>query len=89
MPGLIAPPLPAGVELLWQAFAELHGTRRGSGFGLDPIACADVLAWQRMSRTRLTPWEVETLLLMDRAALVALQSETEPQDLEGGEQDEH
>ena len=55
----------------------MHATRSSNGFGLDPITHAELAAWQYLHRVRLTPWEVDTVLQMDRAALVALQAETQ------------
>lgn len=37
--------------------------------GPGPISYRDVLAWQQVSRIALTPWEVDTIMELDRAAL--------------------
>lgn len=79
-PDLETRPIPDGAGLLVQTFFDLHATRGSNGFGLDPITHLELWAWQRMHHVRLTPWEVETLLLMDRASLLALQSESLPAD---------
>lgn len=76
---LEATPIPEGAGLVAQTFFDLHATRSSNGFGLDPITHLELWAWQRMHHVRLTPWEIETLLLMDRAALTALQSEPNPE----------
>ena len=64
-PRLAAAP-PAGAGLLWLAFCECA---RPVGMGPGAIPAAEIEAWQRLSRVSLTPWEVDTLRAMDRAAL--------------------
>lgn len=32
----------------------------------------EIIAWQKAMNVRLTPWEVETLLHLDRAALAEM-----------------
>lgn len=65
-------PLPAGVAHLWDAFVALSATRAPAFEGLAAITCTEIEAWQRLHGLRLTPWEVETLLAVDRAARSAL-----------------
>ena len=65
-------PLPAGVAHLWDAFVALSATRAPAFEGLAAITCTEIEAWQRLHGLRLTPWEVETLLAVDRAARGAL-----------------
>ena len=50
-------------------FMDLHTTRPSGGFGPSAIPISEINAWQRAMSTRLTPWEVETILYLDRAAL--------------------
>jgi hypothetical protein len=59
--------LPSLVRPIWQAFEALCGTRHDGA----PIALTEIEAWQRLNGVPLTPWEVETLLAMDQAALSA------------------
>lgn len=56
--------------MLWQVFTELNATRQG-GIGPSRIALQDYLAWQQLHDVSLTPWEIETLIEMDIAALNA------------------
>lgn len=71
-PELELPPIPAGAEMLWRTFQELSGARMPGGFGAANLTLQDIAAWQSLMRVRLTPWEVETILAIDRAALAAL-----------------
>ena len=63
-------PIPSALAPLWMAFLQL-ATARGGGMGAQPIAVSDVDAWCRLSGARLTPWELDTLLLLDATALAA------------------
>ena len=64
-----ATPLPPTVATLWSAFVALSGTRMPvADGGMAPITFGEIEAWQRLTGVRLTPWEVETLLAVDRAA---------------------
>ena len=65
-------PVPPGTEALLHAFEQLHAARPAGGFGIAAIPMSEIIAWQQAMGVRLTPWEVETLLYLDRAALVAL-----------------
>lgn len=53
-------PLPRAGAALWQTFLDLRG---GAG-----VTHAEIEAWQRCNSVRLSPWDVETLLCLDRAA---------------------
>lgn len=61
--------MPPGTESLWQAFNELSGARVPGGMGIGPITLSEIAAWQGVFGVRLTPWEVETILAIDRAVL--------------------
>ena len=54
------------------AFMDLHTTRPSGGFGPSAIPLSEMIAWQSAMNLRLTPWEVETLLHLDRAALAEM-----------------
>lgn len=69
-PRLAATP-PRGVEHLWLAFLDLHGSRQ-SGFGAAAIAPSEVAAWCALRGVRLTAWEVETLTAVDRAVVAVM-----------------
>lgn len=61
---------PAGAAL-WETFCELAAARP-AGMGPGAVPMAELQAWQQLHGVRLTPWEVGTLLAMDRAALAAM-----------------
>lgn len=72
VPQLDAPEIPECVEFLLSIYIELAACRGGSGFGVNPITHLDILAWSHLNRIELTPWEVDALLAMDRAALAVI-----------------
>jgi hypothetical protein len=73
-----APPaLPLGARLIWRAFLELHKTRGALGFGPASITYAEIFAWQRVMHSRLLPWEVDALRLVDDAFLTSLDHKPE------------
>ncbi len=45
--------------------------------GPGAIGYPDLAAWQHLNRVELSPWEIDALIDMDRAARAALQ-ETKP-----------
>jgi hypothetical protein len=63
------PPVPPGCEPLWGAFAELSAARPTGGAGVAAITFSEVVAWQQAFGVKLTPWEIETLLALDRVAV--------------------
>jgi hypothetical protein len=66
---LAAPPCPVGCEELWHIFGQLHGCRGSTGFGPARISYLDLDAYQRVTGTKLVPWEVEAIRRADRAYL--------------------
>ena len=68
-PELEIPPVPRGTERIIETFNLLHSARPAGGFGVSPIPVSEIVAWQRAMRIRLTPWEIETILRIDRAAI--------------------
>lgn len=42
----------------------------------QPLTYTDLDAWCRLTRTTLTPWELETLTLMDATALATAHRNT-------------
>lgn len=60
-----APPLPTGCAALWHDFLELHTSRGSNGFGAARITYADVHAWQIVSQTSLSLWELDCILNTD------------------------
>lgn len=63
--------VPSAASELWAVFLEL-GNCRPSGFGgMSAVPQTEIQAWQANHGVRLTPWELETLAAMDRAAINA------------------
>lgn len=60
-----APALPEGLETLWLNFLELHSCRGSSGFGVSRITYTDIDAFQRVSRTMLSPLEIDLIRKAD------------------------
>lgn len=56
-------------------FLTLHFARPEGGLGPSAIPISEVLAWQEAFHVQLTPWEIETILYLDRAALREMQIE--------------
>ncbi len=65
---LARPPQAAGVVV--NAWLELASAAQ-SGMGRVPVPPSEIAAWQANHRVRLTPWEIDTLVAMDRAAQAA------------------
>ena len=55
--------------MLWQAFNELG--RPGSDSGFNYISQQEIQSWQANHKVRLTSWEIDTLLALDRVAAAA------------------
>jgi hypothetical protein len=63
------PAIPSCVTYLWDTFMSLSSARRSGGFGASAIALTDMEAWARMNRVSFTPWEIDTILVMDATML--------------------
>jgi len=63
--------LPRHCEALWHAFVDL-GSARPAGMGASAIPPSEIAAWQALHGVRFSPWELDTLAGMDRAALSAI-----------------
>jgi hypothetical protein len=61
---------PGSAAAIWEAFVALNAARP-VGMGPSAIPPSELLAWQQLHGVCLSPWEAETLLAMDRAALAA------------------
>jgi hypothetical protein len=70
-PRLVPAEIPLEVSAVWGAFLSLTLSRR-SGMGLSPLTLVDIEAWSRMNGVQLTPWELDCLLEVDRATLLAV-----------------
>lgn len=60
---------------LWAFYGALAGTRPQAFSGVAPLSAADIEAGARLFGVELSPWEAETLLLLDaavRAEIAAL-----------------
>ena len=57
--------LPAEMTHLWQYFLQLNAKRTSGGMALNPIADAQVLAWQQRHHIVLTPFESECIDALD------------------------
>ena len=64
-----APALPAGCDLLWSDFLELHECRGSNGFAPSRISFADIDAWQRVQGIRLPAWRIAAIRAADSAFL--------------------
>lgn len=69
-PLLLHRPPPACANV-WDAFAMLHAARP-VGMAPGAITPSEIVAWQQLVGVTLNPWEVETLMAMDRAAMAAM-----------------
>lgn len=63
--------VPRAGAALWDAFCEIASGRQ-SGMGPQPVPSTEIESWQRLSGVQLSPWEVDTLRMMDRAAVAVL-----------------
>lgn len=66
-PRLVAEIPPAGQQL-WDTYLQLDASRQ-SGMSAQPITLHDLDAWGRLYGVRMTPWELDTLIQLDKAAL--------------------
>ncbi len=74
---LDGPELPADGSHIWQWFLELSAGRGSNGFGPDPISWLDLLAWMALTGTITRPAEIDAIMALDRAWLVARASDAE------------
>lgn len=58
-------PLPLPLLYLWNDFQRLSSRRTGSGFGINPIAYADIEAFARLAGKRFAPFEIELIEDLD------------------------
>ena len=57
---------------LWEAFVEMSLHRPQGLSASPPLTYNDVMAWCLAHRVELTPWEIDTVLAADIAALAAM-----------------
>lgn len=75
---LLAEQPPECCTWLWNTYCELTAARPAGLAGEKPTPPSEVLAWQALHGVRLSPWDVDTLAAMDRAALQAAAVQREP-----------
>lgn len=61
--------IPAGGELLWRWFCDLHATRTYHFAGPNPISHAEIEAYARLQRWPLEPRHVALIRAMDEVFL--------------------
>ena len=66
---LFGPPQPPYTEVGWELFWRLHATRGVTEMGLAPITYAEMVAYERLTRTRMTPFDVLCVREADDALL--------------------
>lgn len=55
---LVGPPLPPVAEVAWRVFGEVSATRTSGMGGIGAITYTELLAYQTLTDTRLTPLDV-------------------------------
>jgi len=69
------PSFPQPLAYLWTAYHRIR-RRKGVGFaGPEPIGWSDIEAFNRMTRMRLAPWEVEVIETLDNLYLDAKETD--------------
>lgn len=68
---LDGPELPADGSHIWAWFLELSTGRGSNGFGPDPISWLDLLAWTALTGMITRPAEIDAIMALDRAWLLA------------------
>ena len=66
------PPLPVGSDYLLRVFMELHCSRPAGGMSISPILFSELLAYQQVFNVELSPFEIETIFFIDRAAIAEM-----------------
>ncbi len=66
-PELNGPELPPDLAHVWGWFLELHARRGSNGFGSNPLAWGDLLAWSSLTRPGIRLAELQAILMIDNA----------------------
>jgi len=71
------PELPSVYIYCYEIFSDLSRRRTNSGFGMNPLSFAEILAYKELLQIDLEIWEVKIILLLDEWLLdfVAKQEE--------------
>lgn len=69
--------LPESCEHVWKWFIELHNSRSGSGFGINPISYSDMYSYFCLINMQPEEWELDLIKLIDRKILNIHAKETE------------
>ena len=69
-PRLLSTPPRLGLDI-WRTYCVLNRRRPASLNGLVCVPPSEILALQQLQGVALTPWEVDTLMCMDEAAVSA------------------
>lgn len=62
---LACPPFPPELAYLWRTYHRLRRRVGSNGFAPNPISWMDIDAFCRHARMHLTPWEIETIEMLD------------------------
>lgn len=57
------------MELVWSYFSQLHNARTSNGFGANPISYSEISAWNELTDSGITPFEVKIIKRLDIAYL--------------------
>lgn len=69
--------LPSSCEHVWKWFIDLHNSRSGSGFGLNPISYSDIYSYFNLIDMKPEEWELDLIKIMDKKVLSIYAKETE------------
>jgi hypothetical protein len=53
------------MELVWSYFSQLHNARTSNGFGANPISYSEISAWNDLTDSSITPFEVKIIKRLD------------------------
>lgn len=70
-PELVGPDCPPEFAWLWRVFCELSGQRQPGFAEPAPLSWGDIAAWQQLTRTALSPRDVDLLRRFDRLYIAA------------------
>lgn len=62
---LLEPPCPHPLIYLWRGFLEISSSRGSNGYGPSPISYTELDCWARLTRRKLTAFDVEVIMRLD------------------------